>query len=245
MIQIFRTLILSIPVNYVLDIVNGVLNIYDESSTVEIAIGVAMMLNIILVPMILNFITLLLPRYRIVTDRVPFKLGPDILETFKGLIFLSVGEYFRALGPDSTVSGLQHVLEKMFPPTPALVFTHIIACVFASVIAVVEEVYISGCYVYALVRLDKRQFRRISEPGTKNFNALHSLDRKAASKVLKAKFMQNQLRVRRAALENSVQLVLMLALLAHKLYWPTLDEFDVADDADKFRISRYAFFGML
>ena len=77
MSQIFRTLILSIPVNYVLDIVNGVLNIYDESSTVEIAIGVAMMLNIILVPMILNFITLLLPRYRIVTDRVRFKLGAD------------------------------------------------------------------------------------------------------------------------------------------------------------------------
>ena len=60
--------ILSIPVNYVLDIINGVLNIYGESSTVEIAIGVAMMLNIILVPMILNFITLLLPKYRIVTE---------------------------------------------------------------------------------------------------------------------------------------------------------------------------------
>ncbi len=185
--------ILSIPVNYVLDIINGVLNIYGESSTVEIAIGVAMMLNIILVPMIFNFITLLLPRYRIVTDRVRnlwlLKSIQELFKTLKKLIFVGklVIEDFRTLVSDSTVTGLQQALEKMFPPTPALVFTHIISCVFASVIAVIEEVYISGCYVYALVRLDKRQFRRISEPGTKNFNALHSLDRKAASKVLKAR----------------------------------------------------------
>ena len=60
-------LVFAIPVNYIVDIVNGVFNI-KSSNTVEVAVGVAMMANIVLVPMLLNFIALLMPRYRIVTD---------------------------------------------------------------------------------------------------------------------------------------------------------------------------------